>query len=154
MLPIGAILQDYGPDGWTKFTEDEQKTMMSLWCIMRSPLMIGGEMTKFDEFTMSLLTNPELIECLNRTHSAHPLFRRTVDGNEQIAWFTTHEDGKSFYAALFNCGESECEITAELPVKCSLSSHEIWTGAESGVSGSISAVVKPHGTAMFRLTRV
>lgn len=67
MLPVGAILQDYGPDGWTKFTKDEQITMMSLWCIMRSPLMIGGEMTKFDDFTMSLLTNADLIDCLT-TH--------------------------------------------------------------------------------------
>ena len=122
--------------------------------MMRSPLMIGGEMTKFDDFTMSLLTNSDLIECLNRTHSAHPLFRRTVDGNEQIAWFTTHEDGKTFYAALFNCGESECEITAELPVTCRLTAREIWTGKESEGSGKVSAAVKPHGTAMFRLTRI
>ena len=154
MLPIGAILQDYGPDGWTKFTHDEQMTMMSLWCIMRSPLMIGGEMTKFDDFTMSLLTNRDIIDCLDNTHSAHPLFRRTIDGNEQIAWFATHEDGKTFYAALFNCGESECEITAELPVACRLSAKEVWTGAGSEVSGTISASVKPHGAAMFRLTRV
>ena len=126
---------------------------MSLWSIMRSPLMIGGEMTKFDEFTMSLLTNTDLIDCLNNTHSAHPLFRRVVDGNEQIAWFTTHTDGKTFYAALFNCSETECTITADLPVECALSAHEIWTGADSSVSGSISASVKPHGTAMFRLTR-
>lgn len=30
---------------------------MTLWCIMRSPLMIGGEMTGFDDFTMRLITN-------------------------------------------------------------------------------------------------
>ena len=74
--------------------------------------------------------------------------------DEQIAWFTTHEDGKTFYAALFNCGESECEITAELPVTCSLSAHEVWTSADSEVSGTLTASVKPHGVAMFRLTRI
>lgn len=154
MLPVGAILQDYGPDGWTKFTKDEQITMMSLWSIMRSPLMIGGEMTKFDDFTMSLLTNTDLIDCLNNTHSAHPLFRKTVDGGEQIAWFTSCTDGKSYYIALFNCGEKECSITAELPIDCTFSAREIWTGADSEVSGEITAFVKPHGAAMFRLTRV
>ena len=153
MLPVGAILQDYGPDGWTKFSHDELITMMSLWSIMRSPLIIGGEMTKFDDFTMSLLTNTELIDCLNNTHSAHPLFRKMVNGGEQIAWFTTHTDGSTYYAALFNCNEEECEITAALPVECRLNAHEIWTGADSSVSGSISAKVKPHGAAMFRLTR-
>lgn len=154
MLPVGAILQDYGPDGWTKFTKDEQITMMSLWCIMRSPLMIGGEMTKFDDFTMSLLTNADLIGCLNNTHSAHPLFRKTVDGGEQIAWFTSCTDGNSYYIALFNCGEKECSITAELPIDCTLSAREIWTGAVNEVSGEITAFVKPHSAAMFRLTRV
>ena len=53
MLPIGAIRQVYNKDNRTNFTEDEQWTMMNLWCIFRSPLMIGGEMTKFDDFTMS-----------------------------------------------------------------------------------------------------
>ena len=65
MLPIGAIRQVYNKDNRTNFTEDEQWTMMNLWCIFRSPLMIGGEMTKFDDFTMSLLTNERLIEMLN-----------------------------------------------------------------------------------------
>ena len=154
MLPIGAILQDYGPDGWTKFTEDEQKTMMTLWCIMRAPLIIGGEMTKFDDFTMSLLTNAELIEALNCTHSAHPLFRNKHDGGEEIAWFSTHNDGRRFYCALFNAGESETEITARLPVDCELSAYDIWEKSERGVvRGSVTASVKPHGAVMLRLTR-
>ncbi len=153
MLPLGAILQDYGEDGRTKFTKDEQKTMMSLWGIMRSPMMIGGEMTKNDDFTMSLLTNKSLIDCLKNTHSAHPLFRKTVGENEQIAWFTTHKDGKKFYVALFNCGEKECEISATLPVDEKLSAEEIWTGEKSEICGEICAAVKPHGVAMFLLER-
>jgi hypothetical protein len=49
MLPIGALRQDYRPDDWTNFTDPELITMMSLWCLMRSPLMIGGELTKYNE---------------------------------------------------------------------------------------------------------
>lgn len=154
MLPIGAILQDYGPDGWTKFSEDEQRTMLTLWCIMRAPLIIGGEMTKFDEFTMSLLTNTELLEALNNAHSAHPLFRHKHEGGEEIAWFSTHKDGKRFYCALFNAGEEKTEITAKLPVDCELSVYDIWSGRELGeVKGSVSAEVNPHGAVMLRLTR-
>lgn len=153
MLPIGAILQDYGPDGWTKFTEDEQKTMMTLWSIVRSPLMIGGEMTKFDDFTMSLLTNSELIEMLKNSHSAHPLFRKKTDNGEEIAWFAANKDGRSYYAALFNAGESTAEISAVLPIDCECSAVEIWTKKESSVCGTVSAVIKPHGAALFKLTR-
>ncbi len=154
MLPIGAILQDYGEDGWTKFTNDELKTMMTLWCVMRSPLMIGGEMTKFDEFTMSLLTNAELLEVLNNTHSAHPLFRDNSEGAEKIAWFTSHTDGNRYYAALFNAGESECEIKADIPIKDELLCYDIWSKKKTrSVKGTVKAKVPPHGAVIYRLSR-
>jgi hypothetical protein len=39
------------------FTRDEQVTMMTLWCIARSPLMVGAELRDNGEWTRSLLTN-------------------------------------------------------------------------------------------------
>ena len=42
MLPVGALRQCENPADWTRFTQAEQRTMMTLWCMMRSPLMIGG----------------------------------------------------------------------------------------------------------------
>ncbi len=155
MLPIGHILQDYDPSIVTKFTEDEQYTMMTLWCMMRSPLMIGGEMTKFDAFTMRLLTNTDLLEMLNCSHSAHPVFRKIVDSNEQITWFSSHEDGKSYYAALFNAGENICNIKMDLPFSSSFSVKDVWSGEALGrVNDHITAEVRPHGAALLRLTRV
>ncbi len=154
MLPIGNILQDYDKNNVTRFTKDEQITMMSLWAMVRSPMFIGGEMTRFDEFTMSLLTNKELLEITNNTHGAKPLSRRTVDGNEQIAWFTSHEDGKTFYLALFNAGESECKIKADIPISGSFSCSEIWSGYNMGsVNQSVEFTVKSHGAAVFKLRR-
>ncbi len=153
MLPIGNIRLDYG-NNVTQFTEDEQITMMTLWAIARSPLMIGGEMTTFDNFTMSLLTNRELIEILNHTHGARPLFRNVKNGNEEIAWFTSHENGKVFYMALFNAGENECSITAQIPVKGEMSCENIWSGGNIGtVNDSVSAAVRPHGAVLFKLKR-
>lgn len=155
MLPIGNILQDYDKANTTKFTEDEQITMMTLWSVMRSPLIIGGEMTRFDGFTMSLLTNRELLEVLNNTHSAHPLFRRKTEEGEEIAWFTSHTNGESYYIALFNAGESACDITAEFPIERELAAYDIWESKPTGkVSGSITAKVNSHGAKIFRLTRV
>ena len=61
MLPIGPIRQDADRGNRTAFTQDEQRTMMTLWSIMRSPLMIGGEMTGFDAFTMGLITNEGIL---------------------------------------------------------------------------------------------
>ena len=61
MLPLGALRQCNSPDEWTRFTPAEQRTMMTLWPMMRSPLMIGAEMTKNDDFTLSLLTNGDVL---------------------------------------------------------------------------------------------
>ena len=119
-----------------------------------SPLMIGGELTKFDDFTMSLLTNAELIEVLNNTHSAHPLFRKVVDGNEQIAWFASHNDGKSFYVALFNAGKKSCEITAALPFSANFTVTDVWSGKKIGkATDSVYAKVRSHGARLLKVTR-
>ena len=45
----------------TRFTHDEQRTMMTLWVIARSPLILGADMTKLDEATLALLTNDEVL---------------------------------------------------------------------------------------------
>lgn len=155
MLPIGNILQDYDKANTTKFTKDEQVTMMTLWSVMRSPLIIGGEMTRFDEFTMSLLTNRELLEVLNNTHSAHPLFRRKTEDGEEIAWFTSHVNGESYYIALFNAGETERDISAALPIEREFAAYDVWSGKTAGtVNGTATARVKPHGAKLLKLTAV
>ena len=58
MLPIGIV--DFTRP--TNFTKDEQFTLMSLWSIGRSPLIFGGDMTKLDDFTTKMLTNPEVLK--------------------------------------------------------------------------------------------
>lgn len=155
MLPIGPINQVYSKDNRTNFTPDEQKTMMSLWCMMRSPLMIGGEMTGFDDFTMSLLTNPELLEIERKSFCAHQLDRRVVDGCEQITWFAPMQNGEGYYIALFNAGEADSVVTVDLNnLGISVSkAYEIWTKEESAVSGKISASVAPHGVKLYKLTK-
>ena len=154
MLPIGPINQVYDKNNRTKFTEDEQRTMLTLWCIMRSPLMIGGDMTGFDEFTMSLLNNAELIEVLQHTYSAHPMFRITNDDTEKCAWISSYENG-GLCIALFNLGEEETEVSAVLPFGEKYSCYDIWNKKSSDITdGTVSAVLPVHGAAIYKLTAV
>lgn len=156
MLPIGPILQDYNKENWTKFTEDEQITMMTLWCIMRSPLMIGGEMTGFDAFTKRILTNTAVLEMGLRGHSAHQIWRRGEKGDETIAWMSTHEES-GYFAALFNASELEKEIVldlteAGLPQNHSFTVTNLWTGETFDLEdGMLRAKVPVHGAAAFRI---
>lgn len=101
MLPLGNV-RAVRPNGWTRFTKDEQVTMMTLWCIARSPLMFGGDMTKNDAFTESLITNTEVLAVNQRSASNRELFRK--DG--LIAWAADAPEGRGRYLALFNVGEA------------------------------------------------
>ena len=109
MLPLGALRQDYDPDDWTKFTPAEQRTMMVLWCMMRSPLMIGGELTKMDEATMALLQNADLLGIEKASWCAHPLFT----GEDECAWIAPRQDGKGYYVAVFNLSDKKRTVAVD-----------------------------------------
>lgn len=97
MLPIGSIaIRAHNP--WTKFTRDEQYTLMSLWCIARSPLIMGGHLPGNDEFTLSLLTNEEVIAVNQDSLSNRQIFRRS----ETVAWTADVPGTNDKYLALFN----------------------------------------------------
>lgn len=95
MLPLGSLV--LGTRG-TRFTTDEQTTLMTLWSIARSPLMHGGDLTKTDPFTLSLLTNDEVLAVNQRSTANRPLFDR--DG--LIAWTAVDPTNGDTYLALFN----------------------------------------------------
>ena len=100
MLPLGAVRQvpGYAGGAWTRFTRDEQFTMMSLWAIARSPLMMGGDLTKNDAFTLSLLTNDEVLAVNQNSANGRQLFNR--DG--LIGWVADVPNSRDKYLALFN----------------------------------------------------
>ena len=100
MLPLGRL----GPaPGWGKprdssLTHDEQRTMMNLWCIMRSPLMYGGDPAATDEWTLSLLTNREVLAV-----DQHSRNNRSVTLTDALAvWTAEPEKMGGRYVAVFN----------------------------------------------------
>ncbi len=148
MLPLGALRQCENPEEWTKFTPAEQRTMMTLWCMMRAPLMIGGEMTKNDDFTLSLLTNGEVLAIEKESWCAHPI--RT--GEEDCVWIAPRKDGNGFYLALFNLGEERKTVSVsgtELEQKGPVLARELWSGENREAAEAVSAELDPHDAAVF-----
>ncbi|WP_407428488.1 glycoside hydrolase family 27 protein [Treponema sp.] len=156
MLPLGKIGWGFKNERTTGFTSEEQKTMISLWCIFRSPLMIGAELTKLDDFTKSLLTNSEVLELEKNCKNSEQIFRN----EESCAWKSFSLDGKKTYTALFNLGEKEAEIsvkTDELKLESgkSYTLRDLWKGADikkTAAGQEISVLLPPHGCALFSLS--
>lgn len=154
MLPIGPILQDYDANNRTKFTESEQITMMTLWSIFRSPLMIGGEMTGFDEFTMGLITNTEILAMHRNSRNAHQVWRREIGGNEYILWTASSAEGGR-YLAVFNAGEKDAAIElplAEAEIYDKVTAKELWSGEEVSDIDTIRAEISSHGAKAYLIS--
>ena len=155
MLPVGAIKQDCSPDLWTELTQDEQITMMTLWCIFRSPLMIGGELTKLDAFTLRLLTNEGILAMHKNARHAHPVWRRKIAGSEIALWTAVSCQGGQ-YVAVFNIGDQNCEISislADLELEGPAQCVELWTGSASSIQSEISLRLPKHAAAAYLIAQ-
>jgi alpha-galactosidase len=95
MLPFGVL--DLGRRS-SRFTPDERRTVMTLWSVARSPLMHGGDMTKMDDDTLSLLVNREVLAVNQDSRDNRPLF----DDEGLIAWVAAPPSGEDRYVAFFN----------------------------------------------------
>ena len=152
MLPVGAIRQCYDPENVTAFTKDEQFTMMALWCIMRSPLMTGNELTKTDGFTLKLLTDEGLMDMHENSRHAHQVFRRDIKGNEIVLWTAARNGGGSYFA-VFNLSDNDCDITIsteELELK-KIDCDEIFTDKTCSFEDIIELSLPAHGARAFRV---
>lgn len=151
MLPLGRLgVRLSTPDRQTRFTKDEQLTLMTLWTIFRSPLMFGGEMRDNDEWTLSLMTNTEVLHMHKTSWGACEHSNR--DG--KIVWVAKGEQN-SLYVALFNTNNNEDTVAIELADLDANKPKQIinlWTSEVSTCDDTkLERLIPPHGTALFRL---
>lgn len=154
MLPLGRLSLDnrpHGPERLTKFTPAEQRTMMTLWCIARSPLMLGADLLSMPEETWPLLTNPEVL-AVNQDSLDNRQQRRD---EASAVWVATDQDSGDRYAALFNLSDQEAEVVFDLETEMMRGHYEVrdlWARQNlDPVEGELRARLPTHGAAIFRL---
>jgi alpha-galactosidase len=153
MLVVGYV-------GWSArvrpshLSPNEQYTHISLWCLLCSPLLIGCDMTKLDEFTLGLLTNDEVLDV-----SQDPLGRqagRIAKEGMQEVWAKELEDG-SKAVGLFNRGEDDAVVTAkwtDLGLNGTNLARDLWRQKDLGdFSGQFQAAVPSHGVVLVRISK-
>lgn len=152
MLPLGYLGKGFGQERYTGFTRDEQITMMTLWCIFRSPLILGAELTKLDEWTASIITNPKVLRLLSYSVGARQIMR----DKQQAIWFSKDTEEEAYYLAVFNLSDEIRMITIDRDViEVDLQDRqleELWTGELIDIiDKSISVELPIHGAKLFRL---
>ncbi len=156
MLPLGKVGKWFGAERDTLFTKEEQKTMMTLWCIFGSPLMLGAEMTLLDEWTLSLLRNRDLLQLENGQFKSKQVLRDA----EKSVWAATNPKTGECYVALFNLMDEAQSVSVSLEECAAMfpagwmelhgQMKEIWSGVTADVTDALSAHLPPHGAALFR----
>lgn len=107
MLPVGKIGKGFQNERWTNFTREEQKTMITLWCLFKSPMMIGADLPQLDDWTLGLLTNHVLLAWQASDYRA----RQVVKDQHHAVWLTDSEETGKLAVAIFNFKDEETEIT-------------------------------------------
>ena len=154
MLPLGRISLRGFKEGerHSRLTNNEQTTLMTLWSIFRSPLMMGGDLPTLDPFTLSLLTNEEVLAVDQKSTGNHELFAR---GNH-LAWSADVPGTPDKYLAVFNLADdAPAEITVswkELGLNGKCEVRDLWQKKSLGLfDDRFAPVVKPHAAGLYRI---
>ena len=153
ILPLGKLcidgsyMGDMGRD--SGFTKEEQKTMMTLWAVFRSPLFFGGELRLTDNYTLSLVTNPEVINV--NQNSEKPLFVYNKGGI--AVWQTKIENCTA--VAVFNLSDEEKHYKlsfSDLGIENVRAVRDLWARKDiSKCENDVAVSLKPHSSEFFEI---
>lgn len=153
ILPLGKLcidgsyMGDMGRD--SGFTKEEQKTMMTLWAVFRSPLFFGGELRLTDNYTLFLVTNPEVINV--NQNSEKPLlvynkggiavWQTKIENCTAVAVFNLSDEEKHYKLSFLNLGIENVRAVRDLWARKDISKCE----------NDVTVSLKPHSSEFFEI---
>jgi alpha-galactosidase len=163
MLPEGWL----GPHpGWgelrqSRLTHDEQRTEFTLWAVTRSPLLFGGNLTRLDDFTRSLLTNQSVLFVDQYATYSRPVGTSALGPafeNARVWCASVGQPGDRGYAeyfAFFNLADNPVTLRANwqqlgLDSK-KRAARNVWDDSTAKESKDIGVTLPPHGSALFEV---
>ena len=153
MLPLGhiGIRAERGVDRQSLLSHDEQITLLTLWVMVRSPLMFGGDLPTSDDFSIGLLTNAEVLQVQRSTRDNQQLFRH----EDQVAWIAQSSESEDRALALFNLGDAPTALEVDLATLGAGSRYtarDLWAKSDLGeVTRSLRQQIAPHAAKLYRL---
>ncbi len=150
MLPLGRLALG---ERDTKFTPAEQRTVMTLWSIARSPLIMGGDLRHLDAPTLALLTNPEVLAVNQASTDNQPHF---VEDGMRVWTARPVTQAGSRYLALFNTTDKAREVGIDfrwLGIASTVRVRDLWDRKDIGTANRrFAATLPPHGAGLYQLS--
>ena len=153
MLPLGRL----GPaPGWgeprdTRLTHDEQRTLVTLWSMLCSPLMVGGDLSAANDWTASLLTNPEVLAVDQHSKNAHQILAT----NDTVVWTSRPDSGNGNYIALFNTSSKAIRVQHRWKdfglAAAKYKVRDLWERKDLGPMEAVDLSLPPHSAALYKV---
>jgi hypothetical protein len=169
MIPIGNLcigdypLSEEGSDKVEHFSglkKDEQKTLMTLWCFSKSPLIWGGDPLSSRAEDFEMISNKNLIH-INQTSMNN---RQTSNfvyegmGRQDRIWLAESKDGKEKYIAFFNLGETPRSLDFYFHWEYWDGTYQfvdLWNNENLGEFSNVFSAkeIPPHGVKAFKMIK-
>ena len=155
MLPFGYLgpAPGYGEPRQTKLTHAEQRTFFTLWCMFRSPLMWGGNPPKSDSWTVSLLTNAEVLNVNQHSTGNHMI----TTNDKTVVWTARPDQDSGYYITIFNMKDSPQTARfawqdlllpdGEHPIR------DLWEHKDLQPAKWLDVSLPPHGCVLYLISR-
>lgn len=151
MMVVGKV-------GWgenlhpSRLTPDEQYTHVSLWCLLSAPLLIGCDLNKLNDFTLNLLTNPEVLAIDQDILGKQA--QRTLQQDSTQVWMKEMSNS-SKAIGIFNTSASYKKIdikSKDLSVNNNSIVRDVWRRKDLGKFGdTFTTMVAPHGVTLIEI---
>ena len=155
MLPLGSLRPSagWGESRETRLTKEEQRSLLTLWCIVRSPLIMGGNLTALqtDPWTTSLLTNDEVLAVDQHSKDS----RAAIQTENSAVWVSRPAEGPGYYVAVFNLSDQPQTLQyhwTELGLAAGrYKVHDLWEHQQAGPIALLKVNLSPHASTLYKI---
>ena len=150
MLVVGYV--GWGKPHPTKLTANEQYTHISLWSLLSAPLLLGCDLDKMDSFTLSLITNDEVLDI---DQDALCKQAKRIYSKDYSDVYAKPLDDGGIAIGLFNRSKDKATISItfkDLGITSQWIIRDLWRQKDLGIySEKVEAEVEPHGVVLVKL---
>jgi hypothetical protein len=158
MLPEGYLGPNpgMGEARQSRLTKDEQRTEFTLWVMARSPLILGANLTKLDDFTRSLITNKEVIDINQKSTETHSVKNLPAGFENARVWEASAGAGKQTQTsfAFFNLDDKPVTLHAtwaQLGLAGKHAARNLWDQSRLKASETVEVTLPAHGSTLYRV---
>lgn len=108
-----GYIYPYCGTGWKRkclLTKDQMRTFITMRAMSASPIMVGGDLPTMDDFSLSLLTNKDILEC----NQSGVMGSFVCNADSVEVWKTVLPDNNNGWIGIFNRSGNPASVSFSL----------------------------------------